>query len=313
MECRGNRAVLPFFAPPTASTTIVDPDPGAGSSSRQLRVSVHDDAESLPSRVNDYVVEQSTGVAGIVLSGPLAVGDADRRSALQAAGARLGVDLTAGHSFMLVRLVRDAGKAVHSWTEGEGVPADYLSPPGPAGRLQASLRIRHQPGHAHRGGSTQVLEFFAEYGTHFVSQIRYGEVITQVFTYKHDRFEDVRAGFDRMTNGQPELIGENAHAFRYYTSPATADGKGGFVSEHGRIISATQDTALTETLSKNRWKDAEYGVDHSIFGAFAPANKGLLFKLVKVTAQRSAGLPSPAVIKEHQVSDNVLPMNIRVC
>jgi hypothetical protein len=70
-------------------------------------------------------------------------------------------------------------------------------------------------------------------------------VITQVFTYKHDRFEGVRAGFDRMTNGQPELIGENAHAFRYYTSPATADNYGRTVlrqwREQGRIPAAERD------------------------------------------------------------------------
>jgi hypothetical protein len=121
----------------------------------------------LPSRVNDYVVEQSTGVAGIVLSGPLGVGDADRRSALQAAGARLGVDLTAGPSFMLVRLVRDAGKAVHPWTEGEGCRRIISH------RLARQAASRLPCGSdTSRGMPTaeearKYLEFFAEYGTHF--------------------------------------------------------------------------------------------------------------------------------------------------
>src|SRR5262249_50679896 len=110
------------------------------------------------------------------------------------------------------------------------------------------------------------LSLFRKYGTHFASKIQYGDRIFQVFAYPSERFKAVRAAY---ASGENPLSGHRAVSFSYYTTPAKT-GSNGYVSAHGRILSASGDEALAKSVADGQWEEPTFARTASIFAVYEP-------------------------------------------
>ena len=277
-----------MFAPPVAPTetsqTTIEPAEDDGWDLPV--VTLHTDAASLLDELYDYRVARAALDDGefSVPAGVLAVGDSDRPSALNQASEFLGVDLTKGDSYMLVRLRRCVGKARSTYLTnfGDRKREDYLTkaareayaklPTGTAvtkGDLQLDMKLTADE------ASTYVKTFY-ELGTHFVSSVETGDVIFQVFACPPGRFAQLKAAFDKDKDQHGRVTGLAAIHYAYFTTPCEAPHNGdtpqyGFVSQTGKLVAFSGDKKLDDTVAAGKWKDARYANDTSIFRAYSDA------------------------------------------
>src|SRR5688572_1062140 len=184
----------PFFAPTVASTTLIPPvfvPPASPGWSSYPLITLHTSPSDLLSAIYKYDVAPMTlDPAGVsVPVGSLALGDADSANALKAAGAFLGLDLTATQSYMLVTFERIDGSAQHPFvSEPSSVDrSTYLS----AAALSTIGGLT--PAQAPKKGSVlydskltaaeagAYVTAIYQLGTHFVTEITTGDRLIQVF------------------------------------------------------------------------------------------------------------------------------------
>ena len=87
--------------------------------------------------------------------------------------------------------------------------------------------------------ATHILEFFEEFGTHYISGIDFGDTILQIFAYSTEKFEKIKQAY---ANGNP-FLGWDASYFMQYTTDAAA-GIFGYVTQYGNIICLSNSEAF---------------------------------------------------------------------
>ena len=108
--------------------------------------------------------------------------------------------------------------------------------------------------------SDKIIQLFSEYGTHYVSGYEMGDLIYQVFVYdKEIGSRDVLKYFPFQD--PTYSFGPKSYTFRQFTHPRK--GAKGFILEAGRVLSASDDTALENITPE--LKDDVYKVAASIF------------------------------------------------
>lgn len=270
-------STAPFFFPdseplPTSDATI---SPASPASWGFPRITLHDDRNSMLSAVFPYDVQPLTGDSSTfcVPSGPLMSEDLDGARMLSQLSEYLGVDLTAGDSYMLVELVRTSGTASRTYVAGSGGDAaDHLTADAlaalsaltgvqagsdPAGRLTAQ-------------SAPAFLKSFQAVGTHYVSQVTAGDRIFQIFAYQAAAFAELTAAFNKSAAGKNYVEGLSAIPFQYYTTPRSS-GTGielGYVSGLGAVRIASADPAFAASVKGGAWNDAERAGGNSIFVAY---------------------------------------------
>ncbi len=211
-------------------------------------------------------------------SGTLLLRDADRATALKQLQTLTGVDLTAeGRGYALVRLFRKDTTHTHaSGLSGILVHAHPVNPDPQLGvqeafrqglaRLRPCLNETSQfdPKKISEPIVQEYLDFYTNYGTHYVSAIEMGNCIFQVFAYEADRFARVKTAMNSSSNS---FTDEKAANFAYYTTSAKK-GAYGYAAEAGNIVSFGDTKAVKKSLTNKLWQEPEWSKGDSIFAMF---------------------------------------------
>jgi hypothetical protein len=269
-------STAPFFPADIAALPTMDVEVSMAETVWQLpRITLHKDRNSLLSAIFPYIVQSLTGDGSTfsLPSGPLMVNDLDGGKTLDTLSKYLGVDLTAGGSYMLVELVRSVGTASHPYTSGAGGDEmDHLTPnaleiitalPGVAGESEPTHRLT-------AGDARPFLQSFQTLGTHYVSKVTAGDRIFQVFAYDQPAFDRLTSAFNNSAKGTDYVDGLNAMPFQYYTTPhSTSTGVPlGYVKARGIVNIVSDDPDFAESVKAGLWNDSERAGGNSIFMAY---------------------------------------------
>jgi hypothetical protein len=287
----------PFFAPSVASTTLIPPvfappvAPATTGWSSTPLITLHASPSDLLSAIYKYNVASMTldPAGASVPVGPLALGDADSANALQAAGAFLGLDLTAAQSYMLVTFERIEGSAQHPFISNPSSVdrSSYLT----AAALSTISGLT--PAQAPETGSVlydskltaaeagAYITAIYQLGTHFVTEITTGDRLIQVFGYDADHFKILVNNFASDATTQPDgslaVSGSLTAAWAYYTTQVS--GVYGFVANYGHLATISQDPTLPAAITAGKWANAH--VPTGTPSIFAALNNNLLTPLVQ--------------------------------
>lgn len=255
-----------------SSKTAVEPQPAQISQPTSPTpwsypyLSLHEDADSLLSEIFPYQLADSSSS---ISSGILLSRDLNRQEVLQQYSSQLGINLTDPDSrFVLVKLIKQAGSSGYPYESGtlfkgcEGTPANPYKKK--TLKLFAHNQKQENQGNFTENEAREYLEMFHEYGTHYISQVDFGDVLFQVFAYSLERFEKIKKVY---SNGKNPMSGPGAVAFNYYTTN-TSGSRYGYVKEYGHILSLSDSSCLTEDLSAGKWNDGTWSRTDSIFSVF---------------------------------------------
>lgn len=295
---RSDQSSKPIFEPNQNSTITLDSDVPQGTGIWDFPIiSIHDDAKSLINKLYDYKVlpadfeEESFSIP----AGPLTIGDSDSAAGLKSIGDYIGIDFTKGHSYMLVRMVRNAGEVTHQIVSdfGKQHRDNYLTNEVKEAIEAFGDTIPKDLDESTLYGLTldqskALLDLYYNYGTHFVSGIKFGDIIFQVFAINSDVYEELKTTFINENEGKYEISGIDSLSYIYYTTPYNENSGHiyGYVSQYGKIISLAKDSVLTKTLANGDWQDNKYCSGNSIFMAFdSSKNKtGFCKQFTQITA-----------------------------
>ncbi|HEY9059109.1 MAG TPA: MAC/perforin domain-containing protein [Pseudobacteroides sp.] len=234
-------------------------------------ITLHDEVKSLLSSLFEYRVLPFKGKEKVfnIPTGPLILDHPDNSEVLGKLGSYMGLDLTQDCSYMLVKLRRFSGEASHEVLRETGaVTFDkqlHLTKEGRVAMSRLRPGIKLCEGLKHDAIVTErqaegYLDFFQNYGTHFVSKLYFGDYIFQVFAYSKENFTVLKEAF-KNDSVRRELTGYSALSWNYYTNRS-------LVGQYGRIISHSGDKRLSQTIEQKKWHDEKYAKCDSIFTAF---------------------------------------------
>jgi len=286
---KDNKNAKPFFAPRQSSTVKFDVELKVDSGLWDYpTLSLHDDALSLINRLYDYQLVPSDFDPSIfsLYTMQRAGKDVDYASLMKSFGDYIGVDLTKGDSYMLIKIERNAGKAVHPFTETSG--SQNLNRYLTQDALAAIDTLANSPLQAVSLSTlsklsvdqiNEYLEFCYEYGTHFVSAVKLGDVIFQVFGISKNNYRILKSIVERESGGATEITGVDSLRYRYYSSPHKIVWGHfyGYVTQYGSIVSFGQDYDLSTSLENGDWIDNRFAPGNSIFMAYDKSKNGIDF------------------------------------
>ena len=310
-----NGPELPFFAPPTAPVATTQPAYVPAEYpywDATPTITLHETAESLVSAIYQYrVAPLPFNPPGLkVPTGPLTLGDADSAAAVADVGKLLGLDLTAGLSYMLVTLRRVDGTATHPFVSR---PLDIERGSYLTAQAKAVIALL-KPAQAPQQGSVlydskitkpdadQYVEAIYQLGTHFVSIISAGDMLLQVFAYAPKQFALMRKNFEQDATLQPDgtwaVTGQPASAWAFYTSELNEPY--GYVTGYGQLLCLSRDPALVLA----NWTNPNQYVPASTPSIFAGAkNYKLMSPLTKSVPIGLSLTPVAALIAVLQVAE----------
>lgn len=260
-------------------------------------ITLHQSADSLVSTIYDYEVLPSAYHPEKVNipSGPLSLNDADHASALEAASAFLGLDLKENSNYMLVAFTRLVSTQSAAPVD---TPSDRLT--AAAATIIDALAPAEEPENSDvlydsklsLNDAQDYMRAINQLGTHFVSSIRMGDIMFQVFSYDDDRFKIVKNQFDLeakpLPNGQMAILGQQATSWSYWTTPADNYGNRGFVKEYGSLTTMSRDPALQKAIDEGKWQTS--ATPDGVPSIFAATEDSTLFLGVNQTVPCSIQL-----------------------
>ncbi|MBB4952323.1 hypothetical protein H4S14_000365 [Agrobacterium vitis] len=229
-------------------------------------ITLHTSAQSLLSTIYEYnVLPASNDPQNIeVPSGQLALNDADSETAMAAASAFLGLNLSNAGHYMLVVYERCASVTTGDYTNGNKSQArqDVLTPEALAivnALPPATAPVAGSPLYDSKltlPDAQKYLSAMAQIGTHFVTKVLNGDKLVQVFSYPDAKFKYLQDQFDlaatRQPNGRMAVSGTLANSWEIYTSPLGHGGLG-FVQFYGNLTTISRDEALVTAIAKGAW------------------------------------------------------------
>jgi len=270
----------PFFAPETAPLPEVDAKISGGANAiwSLPTITIHKDANSLLTAIYPYHVEALNGDKSnfSVPSGPLMIEDLDKDRVLNELHHYLDIDLTKGDSYMLVELNRVVGTASKSYISGSGGASSQHLMPNALDEVNTLLGVSSPTNESLNTAHTQeFLDCFNKIGTHYISQVKGGDRIFQIYAYEATEFKKIESAFKASAKDGNSISGIHAISFQYYTTPvSTHTGvKLGYASQRGKVLIASNDTAFTKSLKAGDWNDTLRADGNSIFSAYDQKNK----------------------------------------
>lgn len=255
-------------------------------------ITLHESAKSLLDELIPYeVVSPASEVdAPKIGAGALLVGMPNNHDALMQLSTTIGLDLTnSDYCYALVKLTRLDGSDTHA-SSASGILV-HARPRNPDAAYNLTenfksdiIKIRHGGkvrsheccGVLNIDTATQVLDSFADYGTHYVSSVLLGDTILQVFAYTHEKFEQIKSAYADGTNNP--LSGPGSQDFAQFTTNS-ATGVFGYVADYGAIISLSNSKIFQTTLRNGDWLDTLWSHKNSIFSLFNSNSKLSLITL----------------------------------
>lgn len=234
------------------------------------RLSVHDDAGSLGAAAFDH------RVVGLAAGSLMAGADVGRF---------LGVEHGRGLAYLLVSLRRTCGECAHeALTRPPRRAFDRSAHLTRAGqRAEACLRPGPRPGapNAARLGvddAQRYLDHFAQFGTHFVSRIRHGDVLLQAFAFERATLAALMRAFGWPAD-VPAVDGERALACAQLVAAGSP----------GPIVNLNADPAIAASLQAGQWHDERMGGD-SLLAPFAERGTRALALLARARSSEPVAL-----------------------
>jgi hypothetical protein len=255
-------------------------------------ITLHESAKSLLDELIPYeVISPASDIdAPKIGSGALLVGMLDNHAALTQLSTTIGVDLTnPDYCYALVKLTRLDGSDTHA-SAASGILV-HARPRNPEAAYNLTENFKSDVIKLRHGGrvrshdfdgvfnvktATQVLNSFAEHGTHYVSSVQLGDTILQVFAYTKEKFEEIKEAYADGTNNP--LSGTGSQDFAQFTTNS-ATGIYGLVSAYGNIISLSNSQIFQTTLENGDWIDTLWSKKNSVFSLFNPQSKLSLIEL----------------------------------
>jgi hypothetical protein len=235
----------PLIFPPAEALVTFAADVGGdeqGQTWTMPTVSVHGDPGSLAAAAFDH------RVAGLAV-GPLMAGAEAARF--------LGVDPDGGLAYLLVSVRRTGDECAHeavtrpprrSFDRGAhltraGQRAEARLRPGPRRGAPNAARLGAGDGQGY-------LDFFAEFGTHFVARVWHGDALLQAFAFERATLAAQMRASD-WPAGEPVLDGERALA----CAQLVATGR------PGPIVNLNANPEVADSLRAGEWHDEGMGRD----------------------------------------------------
>lgn len=267
----------PFFSLPKNPTTAFEPCivKEENTDFSLPIITIHDNVQSLVDSLYEYKVLPFKGEEKNfkISSGALILNNEDNDNIISQLSSHVGVSLKKKYSYMLVKLRRLNGKASHEVIKKISAKCfDKQHHLTREGRIAMS---RLRPGKKLGGAlnydsmitekqAKDYMDFFYDFGTHFVSSLYFGDYIFQVFAYSIENFEIVKNAYKNdCIDG--EINGNFALSYSYYTGRK-------LVAEYGKIVIKSGDPELEKSLENNEWIDERYAKGNSIFTAFTKRN-----------------------------------------
>ncbi len=265
----------PFVTPPGEQAPVPAMRETAWS---EPELSLHRNVKTLLGAIFDYrVLPFLPGSADFdIPAGELLLPPERHTSTLASLGARVGVDLAAhdaaGGGFALVKMRRVVGahlhEALHSGLSRRIRLDHYWS--APAKHAMARLRVARR---IVRGADREAvitqdhvsryLDYFYQFGTHFVSRIEVGGLLLQIFAVQPRRFGALENLLRRETGGS-RVTGAHALGFHSYLGPE-------WMTARGSIVSIGDDPVVTASLVAGAWHEPRFARGESLLAPRTPA------------------------------------------
>jgi hypothetical protein len=261
----------PFVRSPRAPFHMIDlkVDEDSTADWSEPTLSLHDTVEELIDEIFDYRVLPFPADPGAfrLPASTLILNADDRGTALSRISDRLGIDLTARdcRGFMLLKMTRVVGGIRHELDEGGTSRAlriqNYWTSEGrnAMGRLRVSEKIHDGAARDATVTARQAaryVDYFYDLGTHYVSRIQVGDLLLQVLVCQPARYQALKQQLLREANSTC-VRGDLVSALRIFTSSE-------WIQSYGRIISASGDVALTQSLQDGLWHDPMFAKGDSL-------------------------------------------------
>jgi MAC/Perforin domain len=235
-------------------------------------VTLHENALDLLDHLIPYQIANPSSIDSPSMgAGALLIGMKNNQLPLQQLSKTLGVDLgDANLRYALVRIDRKDGRDQHEARKNDiflHVLPKNINPNYQLSEkfISASRQLPHAHGLKKETGlnlkkATRILEFFEEFGTHYISGIDFGDTILQVFSYSIEKFEKIKQAY---ANGNPFSDLNVSYFMQYTTNSAT--GIFGYVAQYGHIICLSHSEKFKATLNKNAWHEPLWSNKNSVF------------------------------------------------
>lgn len=268
----GEGAVLPFAAPPRRPLATFAAVAEEGSEALTARpapafwsepaLSLHATAEDLITAIFDFRVLpfQADGGRPFRLSaGALALAPPRRAATLSRLESWLGLPLGEAEEpgFVLLSVGRQGGDFQHEAEKG-GI-GRYLAIQDFWQREGRHAMARLRKGELDARQAQRYLEYFYDFGTHFVSRIATGQRLLQVFACRPGFFAGLSQHVSREARGLA-ASGPLALGLRHLLKAES-------LAARGRIVALGGDGALAASLAAGAWRDEATGED-SLFQPF---------------------------------------------
>ena len=242
-------------------------------------ITLHENAEDLLSAVLQVKLRPMTnedqpsegGTPSSWPSGALVLAglvNAKRQKALKHLSTQLGIDLSTGWSYALLRCTRNVGTATHRCYErrifGNPNPKNAIRPD----TLEALKKLEKQkmtPTDVTMDAAKGYLDFYETYGSQFVSSITTGDSIFQVFTYGASAFQEIQKSYEKY----PETFsGDLSCFFVTFTVPRSKTDESGYTAAAGKICIASEDEEMKKSLKDGLWRDERFSRTDSVLAPY---------------------------------------------
>jgi hypothetical protein len=246
--------------------------------------------EMLDALVSYKVVNPSSEVdAPSIGSGALLMGCYDNSKDLNALSKSIGIDLSnSSYGYAVVKLTRYDDLETHASNKNGILIHARPRKPDPKYKLtqdfiSSATNIRHS-GRSRKqdyndelnvNSVSQVIDLFANYGTHYVSAVELGDSIYQVYAYALDKYQAIKEAYASYPEGLNGLL---ALDFSQFTTNSQ-DGEFGFVAEYGQILCLSNSSAFTDSMKSGKWMDTVWAKQNSVFTLFNNGSPITIFDL----------------------------------
>lgn len=127
-------------------------------------------------------------------------------------------------------------------------------------------------------GIQRFMDFFNEYGTHYVSKIVTGDLIYQIFAYEEAAFSLIQALYQKPA---ATLNAATVLSFRKFSKPLNPlpGREKGYTTQIGHLCIKSKDEHFQECAAASRWMDLDIG-NNSIFNCSTDPDQLLAFNQV---------------------------------
>lgn len=243
---------------------------GTGASWETLEITLCDTAEDLLTQLNNYNVLFQSGDTASLPAGSLILHDKDSSASIASIKNLTGIDLSKGDGgYVFIAITRNEGNQNFPFSGSAAINNNYASTfntavqkleknlgTGPVslntlGKIMANL------------GTDDIqnfLDFFNNYGSHYVSQVTTGDVIYQIFSYSAKDYATISTYYKANPD---KLYGIQALSFEIYTNPLHNQGTGtfGYATQVGSLNIMSNDASFVQSVQHGDWNDTNYSIN----------------------------------------------------